>query len=167
MATPVRLLGDGEQVVLTRRTHVKVLFLPILGALVLLALTVVVVRLLPDDLGVGRLIAGLVGVVLALIVVLPALLRWAFTSYTVTNRRLITRTGVFNKRGHDIPLSRINDVGFDHGLIDRLFGCGTLVIESAGERGQVLLNDVAGVEDMHRALGELLYGGDGVPESGR
>ncbi|MDX6321506.1 MAG: hypothetical protein QOF52_1364, partial [Propionibacteriaceae bacterium] len=47
------------------------------------------------------------------------------------------------------------------------FGCGTLVIESAGERGQVLLNDVAGVEDMHRALGELLYGGDGVPESGR
>ena len=91
----------------------------------------------------------------------------AFTSYTVTNRRLITRTGEFNKRGHDIPLSRINDVGFDHGLIDRMFGCGTLVIESAGERGQVLLIDVAGVADMHRALGELLYGGDGLPESGR
>lgn len=167
MATPVRLLGDGEVVVLTRRTHVKVLFLPILGALVLLALTVVVIAFLPDGLGLGMLIAGIVGGLLTLIVLLPPLLRWVCTSYTVTNRRLITRTGVFNKRGHDIPLSRINDVGFDHGLIDRMFGCGTLVIESAGERGQVLLNDVAGVEDMHRALGELLYGGDGVPESGR
>ena len=167
MATPVRLLGDGEVVVLTRRTHVKVLFLPILGALVLVALTILLIVFLPDELGLGRLIGGIVGGVLALIVLLPPLLRWACTSYTVTNRRLITRTGVFNKRGHDIPLSRINDVGFDHGLIDRLFGCGTLVIESAGERGQVLLNDVAGVEDMHRALGELLYGGDGVPESGR
>ena len=167
MAKPVRLLGDGEVVVLTRRTHVKVLFLPILGALVLLALTVVVVVFLPAGLGLGAVIAGIVGAVLALVVVLPPLLRWAGTTYTVSNRRLITRTGVFNKRGHDIPLSRINDVGFDHGLIDRLFGCGTLVIESAGERGQVLLNDVAGVEDMHRALGELLYRGDGVPESGR
>jgi uncharacterized membrane protein YdbT with pleckstrin-like domain len=167
MATPVRLLGDGEEVVLTRRTHVKVLFLPILGALVLAALTVLVVGFLPDGLGVGRLVAGIVGGLLVLFVLLPPLLRGACTSYTVTNRRLITRTGVFTKRGHDIPLSRINDVGFDHGLIDRMFGCGTLVIESAGERGQVLLNDVAGVEDMHRALGELLYGGDGVPESGR
>jgi uncharacterized membrane protein YdbT with pleckstrin-like domain len=167
MATPVRLLGDGEVVVLTRRTHVKVVFLPILGALVLLALTILSIVFLPDGLGLGRVIAGIVGGVLALIVVLPPLLRWACTSYTLTNRRLITRTGVFNKRGHDIPLSRINDVGFDHGLIDRMLGCGTLVIESAGERGQVLLNDVAGVEDMHRALGELLYGGDGVPESGR
>ena len=167
MATPVRLLGDGEEVVLTRRTHVKVLFLPILAALVLLALAIVAIVLLPDDLGFGKLVAGVVGGVLVLAVLLPPLLRWACTSYTVTNRRLITRTGVFNKRGHDIPLSRINDVGFDHGLVDRMLGCGTLVIESAGERGQVLLNDVAGVEDMHRALGELLYGGDGVPESGR
>ena len=165
MAT--NLLGDGEEVVLTRRTHVKVLFLPILGALVLLALTILVIAFLPDKLGLGMVIAGIVGAVLVLVVLLPPLLRWAFTSYTVTNRRLITRTGVFNKRGHDIPLSRINDVGFDHGLIDRMFGCGTLVIESAGERGQVLLNDVAGVADMHRALGELLYGGDGLPESGR
>jgi uncharacterized membrane protein YdbT with pleckstrin-like domain len=165
MAT--KLLGDGEVVVLTRRTHVKILFLPILAALVLLALTIVVIVFLPDGLVLGKAIAGMVGGVLMLIVVLPPLLQWACTSYTVTNRRLITRTGVLNKRGHDIPLARINDVGFDHGLIDRMFGCGTLVIESAGERGQVLLSDVAGVEDMHRALGELLYGGDGVPDSGR
>lgn len=160
-------LGDGEVVVLTRRTHIKMMFLPILGALILVALTVLVILFLPDELGLGKLIAGIVGGVLALIVLLPPLMQWACTTYTVTNRRLITRTGVFNKRGHDIPLSRIHDVGFDHGLVDRILGCGTLVIESAGERGQVRLSDVSRVKDMHRALGELLYGGDGVPESGR
>jgi hypothetical protein len=29
-----------------------------------------------------------------------------------------------------IPLSRVGDVGFEHSLLDRMFGCGTLVIES-------------------------------------
>jgi uncharacterized membrane protein YdbT with pleckstrin-like domain len=161
------ILGDGEVVVLTRRTHIKIVFLPILAALILVALTILVIAFLPTELGLGKFIAGVVGAVLVLVVLLPPLLQWACTTYTVTNRRLITRTGVFNKRGHDIPLARIHDVGFDHGLVDRMLGCGTLVIESAGERGQVRLVDVSRVKDMHRALGELLYGGDGVPESGR
>jgi membrane protein YdbS with pleckstrin-like domain len=167
MATSVGLLGDGEVVVLTRRTHIKMMFLPILGALILIALTVLLILFLPDGLVLGKFIAGLVGGALVLIVLIPPLMQWACTTYTFTDRRLITRSGVIVRRGHDMPLARISDIAYEFGPIDRMLGCGTLVIESAGERGQVRLSDVSRVKDMHRALGELLYGGDGVPESGR
>ena len=31
-------------------------------------------------------------------------LRWLTTTYTVTNRRLITRPGILTAQGHDIPM---------------------------------------------------------------
>ena len=48
---------------------------------------------------------------------------------------------------------------FEHGLIDRILGCGTLHIESAGERGQVVLPDVPHVEHVHLQMSDLLFGG--------
>lgn len=160
MGIPRELLGDGERVVVSRRTHIKVLTAPMLLCVLVIAAAVVTTILAPDG-PIVSLVISLVALVIVLVVLLPKLARWATTSYTVTDRRLITRQGVFDKRGHDIPLSRIDDVGFEHSVLDRMFGCGTLVIESAGQRGQVVLNDVSGVESMHRALAELLYGADG------
>jgi len=40
-------------------------------------------------------------------------------------------------------------------VIERVLGCGTLVVESAGERGQLTLDDVPGVENVQRRLYEL------------
>ena len=76
-------------------------------------------------------------------------LRWLTTTYTVTDRRLITRTGMLSRRGHDIPLPRISDVAYEHGLVDRMLGCGTLVISDASERGRVRLPDIPHVEQVH------------------
>jgi hypothetical protein len=62
---------------------------------------------------------------------------------------------------------RINDVSYEHGLIDRVLGCGTLHIESAGERGQVVLPDVPHVEHVHLQMSDLLFGGpEGKPGDG-
>jgi uncharacterized membrane protein YdbT with pleckstrin-like domain len=83
-------------------------------------------------------------------------LNWLGASYTVTNYRVITREGVFTRLGHDIPLRRINDVSYEHGLMDRVLGCGTLVIAAASERGEVVLPDVPAVEQLHLRLTELL-----------
>ncbi|MDX6239121.1 MAG: hypothetical protein QOG10_3936, partial [Kribbellaceae bacterium] len=94
-------------------------------------------------------------------------LNWLFSTYTVTNRRLITRHGILTRTGRDIPLMRINDVSYEHGLLDRMLGCGTLQIESAGERGQVILPDVPHVEHVHLRMSDLLFGGpDGKPGDG-
>ena len=87
----------------------------------------------------GRIAILAVGVVILAAFALKPFLNWFFSTYTVTNRRLITRHGILTRTGRDIPLMRINDVSYEHGLIDRILGCGTLHIESAGERGQVVL----------------------------
>jgi uncharacterized membrane protein YdbT with pleckstrin-like domain len=81
---------------------------------------------------------------------------WRTTHYVLTNERVIVRSGVVSRSGRDIPLSRVNDVSFSHGIIDRMLGCGTLTIESAGERGQMVLNDVPGVEKIQSVIYELV-----------
>ncbi len=82
---------------------------------------------------------------------------WLTATYTITTRRLITRHGVITRRGHDIPLTRISDVAYEKDLIDRLLGCGTLVISDASTHGQVALPDIPRVEDVQRKLNDLLH----------
>jgi membrane protein YdbS with pleckstrin-like domain len=55
-----------------------------------------------------------------------------------------------------VPLSRINDTNFEHSLLERMLGCGSLVISSAGERGQVTLRDVPHVQKVQRQINELV-----------
>ena len=84
-------------------------------------------------------------------------------TYTVTNRRLITRQGLIARKGHDIPLMRISDVAYDQGLLDRVLGCGTLVISDASTHGSVRLHDIPHVEVVQRRLTELLDHSAGSP----
>jgi hypothetical protein len=54
-----------------------------------------------------------------------------------------------------MPLTRLNDVSFQHTVWERMLGCGTLVVESAGERGQLTLTDIPKVELVQRTLYRL------------
>jgi hypothetical protein len=47
-------------------------------------------------------------------------------------------------------------VSFEKGLLDRLLGAGRLVVESAGEHGQILLNDIPHVEQVQGTLFRLV-----------
>lgn len=158
MGIPPRLLGDGEYVVAGTRTHVKALLRPILLFILISGVAGFLVPLVPAD---PPLLVWLIALVAAAAVaywVLWPVLDWLSASYTVTNRRLITRQGVLTRVGHDIPLHRIHDVSYEHGLVDRALGCGTLVVSAASERGQVVLPDVPNVEQLHLTMAELLTG---------
>jgi membrane protein YdbS with pleckstrin-like domain len=155
-----KLLNEGERVVWSTRTHVKALLAP---ALVLIVAAGVggYLSSLPDS---HRkiwltLIWVVAGVVIAVYSLWP-FLRWFTTTYTVTNRRLTTHSGVISRTGHDIPLARISDVSYEKGLLDRLLGCGTLVVSDASEQGRVALHDVPRVEKLQLQLSDLLFHGD-------
>lgn len=162
-------LGEDEELVLLLRPHVKVLAAPVVILVLLAAATGVLLALVPD----GAVHAWLTGAVLVVAGVI--LLRWVLwpfvvwrtTTYAVTTRRLVTRRGVFNRSGHDMPLTRLNDVSFEHNLIERMIGCGTLVVESAGERGQLVFGDVPKVELVQRTLYELSDAARGAEILGR
>ena len=47
-------------------------------------------------------------------------IRWFTTTFTLTTKRIITRHGIINKKGHDLPITRISDVAMDRDFIDRM-----------------------------------------------
>ncbi|MDQ1482639.1 MAG: hypothetical protein QOF35_715 [Actinomycetota bacterium] len=154
-----KLLSDGEHVVLSVRSHGKVLIGPVAVLILVVAGVITASTLWPNQTAAG-VIAALVGVpVLFLWSVVP-FLRWLTSTYTVTNRRLITRHGILTRSGRDIPLFRINDVAYEKGLIDRLLGCGTLIISDATEKAGVVLPDIPNVEQVHLQISDLLFAKD-------
>ena len=94
--------------------------------------------------------------VVVIIFVAVPLLRWRTTSYELTNRRLRLRAGILSRTGRDFPLTRISDVSFAQGLLDRLLGCGRLVVESPGEHGQLVLTEIPHVQDVQATLFQLV-----------
>ncbi len=156
-----RLLNADESVVVSTRTHGKALLGPLL-VLILLASVAGVLGTFTSGAGKAQplLVAVIWGVaaVAALFWVVRPFLDWLTTTYTVTDQRLITRRGVLSRRGHDIPLSRISDVAYERGLLDRMLGCGTLLVSVASEQ-RVVLHDIPHVEQVHLKIQDLLYDG--------
>lgn len=161
-------LTEGEHIVLSLRTHLKALFSALIWGLLLLAAFLVIWWVMRDrdGYGVAVWVAGAVALALSVWLVLAPLLRWATERYTVTNRRVSHRHGVITRRGRDIPLHRINDISMERGPLDRLLGCGTLVISDATQQHGMILNDVPDVERVHVRLQELLYASDDGSDDG-
>ena len=162
MAFPSNLLNPGEHVVVSTRTHVKALVLPGLVVLAALVLALFLTGLVDD----GAVRIGVWVLFLAVLVwfLVGPFLRWATTTYTFTNRRFIKRSGFISKEGRTIPLNRISGVDFEIGVIDRVFGCGTLVVSDASTDGSVELSDIPDVEKVQLQVSDELHrlagGGD-------
>ena len=152
-----KLLGKNEHVILHLRTHIKALIPNIVANIVIVVAAVLAYVYLPLD---WRPTSGWVILAVTITLVLTfgvwPWLNWLTSTYTVTNRRLITRTGVLTKTGHDIPLTRISDVSYEHSLLDRMFGCGTLVLQTSAS-DPLYLNDIPKVEKVHVMLTDLLF----------
>jgi uncharacterized membrane protein YdbT with pleckstrin-like domain len=163
VAIPSKLLNEGERVVVSTRTHVKVL----VGALLVLLVTVfvtgflaaVVQKKVDDDLARTVCWVALALAVAFVVIryVLVPFVRWYTTTYTFTDRRFMQRSGLIAKEGRTIPLNRISGVDFEIGLVDRMFGCGTLVVSDASEQGRVPLKDIPHVEEVQRLVAEELH----------
>ena len=155
MAFPSKLLNPGEHVVVSTRSHVKALIGPVLVGVLLVAAVVVLSRL--TDSTVAGAVAGVVAVLVLLWFVVRPVVAWLTTTYTFTNRRFVKRSGFIAKEGRTIPLNRISGVDFQIGVIDRIFGCGTLVVSDASTAGSVLLHDIPDVEQVQLQVSDELH----------
>ncbi len=159
---PARLLNEGEHVVVSTRTHVKALFWPAV-VLVAVAFGSAYLAAKADDWvgdeagGVLRIVLAVLAVVVLVWYVVRPFVRWLTTTYTFTNRRFVSRSGFISREGRTIPLNRISGVDFEIGVVDRLFGCGTLVVSDASESGRVELPDVPAVERVQMAVAAELH----------
>ena len=108
---------------------------------------------------------GLVALLAAAIWFGIPVLRWRTTVYEVTSRRLRLREGILSRSGRDFPLNRISDVSFSQDLLDRMFGCGRLIVESPGEMGRLVLTEIPDVRRVQAVLFQLV--GDEEAKAGR
>lgn len=159
MAISEKYLNEGEQVLVSTRTHVKALFVPLLVLVVLVAAVVAISRVAPT--GTAGTVVGVVTGVVSLAVfvwwVLRPFVAWLTTSYTFTDRRFVTRSGFIATEGRSIPLNRISGIDFEIGLVDRLFGCGTLVVTDASAGGHERVHDIPQVERVNLVVAEQLH----------
>ncbi len=153
MAYPDELLVPGEEIIMHKHPHWKMLILPVLVLLVVVA----VVSYLAAVIGaqswspVARLVLAVIGLGLVVRCTLVPVIRWRTTHFVVTNRRVLVREGLITRRGMDIPMRRITGVEFRQGILERLLGVGTLVIESPSEDA-LEFRDIPGVESAHALL---------------
>ena len=148
MAYPRRLLTDGEEVVREFRPHWRLLVIPVLWVLLGLAVVVVTWNNAPENGAFDWIVTGAV-VVAALRLAFYPFISWWFTSYVLTNERLIRRSGVLSRAGQEIQLESINDVRFTQYVFERVLRSGDVVVESAGEKGQSTFADIPEPEDFH------------------
>ena len=105
----------------------------------------------PENDAFDWIVTGAVVVALLRLAFYP-FISWWFTSYVLTNERLIRRSGVLSRAGLEIPLENINDVRFTQSIFERVLRSGDVVVESAGEKGQSKFADIPEPEDFHSLI---------------
>ncbi|MDR1393347.1 MAG: PH domain-containing protein [Bifidobacteriaceae bacterium] len=156
-------LAAGEYVIFHARGHWKVLVAPVLVFLVAVGgWAACWVYAIPDESGWNwaRWAVSVLAAVPVLIWTAAPFVRWACRTDTLTNYRLISREGVFNREGRDIPMDRVHAVSYRQNFIERVLGAGTLHVQTAAQQSDVALDDVAHVKKRQLQINEQLLDRD-------
>jgi uncharacterized membrane protein YdbT with pleckstrin-like domain len=78
-------------------------------------------------------------------------IQWQTTRFAITDQRVAYQSGIFRRRGVSIPLNRINNVNFEQSFIARILNNGIVTIESAGQTGDSVFENIPDPERV-RAL---------------
>ncbi|MER6943357.1 PH domain-containing protein [Nonomuraea sp. NPDC000554] len=159
MTIPDHHLTQGERRIRSFHPHWKRLVVPFI-ALVLIAVAAGAgLYLVPGDWEYAfyaRLAVGVIALLLLTVWSFVPYLQWKNTGYVLTSHRFTISTGVLNKSTDEIPMTKVNTVSSDQTFVERLFGCGTLTVESAGDRGQIVLRDIPHIQEVRTDLFRLV-----------
>jgi hypothetical protein len=97
---------------------------------------------------------------------LLVILRFAWKLYewwdellVVTDKRFVLATGVFTTRIAMMPLTKVTDLTYERSASGRMFGYGTVVVESAGQfQAFNRIDHLPEPELIYDAISELVFG---------
>jgi membrane protein YdbS with pleckstrin-like domain len=89
-------------------------------------------------------------VVLALVIgaIAVRVLQHLFTSYILTNRRLIVEDSLVSRAQKSLPLEKIQGISYRQNFLERIFGLGTVMLAANGESGPIHLHDIKNYIDL-------------------
>lgn len=130
-------LVPGETVLRRMRPHWITLILPVFSFIVLTIMYTWLLGLIGNlnepFRNILQWVVGLIVLALFLRWVVKTFIWWATTKYLFTNKRIVTRTGLIRVEGESIALNKIQSIQFEKTLLERIFGSGSLIVESAAE----------------------------------
>ena len=92
----------------------------------------------------GLLAAAFVAI--ALVAFLARRIRANMDEFVVTNRRVIRKVGLVAREIQQAPLEKIQDITIEQGVLGRMLGYGTVIVETASEKGMLVFPAIAGPE---------------------
>jgi uncharacterized membrane protein YdbT with pleckstrin-like domain len=150
-----KFLHDGEELVMTRRPHIKALFGAIFLTVVAIAGGVAAAFLLNprrgDQNGWINWASAIIPVLFSLFL-LGRWLTWRSNALVLTSQRLISRKGFIAKTSMEIPLDRINNISCSQSVGERVTGSGDLLIESGGEDGRAVFANMSRPAEIQREV---------------
>ena len=156
MPFPRRLLIEGEELVLDLRPHWIALVGPAIATVAILVGMIVLYQVFDER--ILDVVVGIAGTLLLLAYPVRRLVDWLTSHFVVTSDRIIHRRGFIAKYSMEVPLEAINDVRFEQGILDRMIGAGTLIVQSASEAGRQMFDHIRRPEEVQRTIyhqGEL------------
>jgi uncharacterized membrane protein YdbT with pleckstrin-like domain len=165
MPYPKNLVNEGENVALDLRPHWWYFSKHILTGIPLFIVLILVLRLNGTARDAAGVIIGVVAVAWV-IWLLVKFLQWTRTYFVVTDQRVVYRTGVFARHGVEIPLERISNLNFHQGMFERMIGAGDLEIQSAGDQGTTLFENVRHPDGVQQEIYRQMEG-DAKRDAGR
>jgi membrane protein YdbS with pleckstrin-like domain len=162
MAYPEHLLARGEQVVLHKHPHWKVLVLPAIAFIIAIGGGAAFIAWVTNWQNSGfqthaPWIIGtvIVAVLLLIFFVLVPFLRWSTEHFVISTGHVFFRTGILRRREHQIPLARIQNMETEVGFWGRVLGYGTLIVESAADQ-PLAFDNVASLPKVQATLNQLI-----------
>jgi len=155
---PDEYLLPTERRVIRVRRHWSVVAWDVFEAAALLTVAILLSSLLSPDAWLFQNILWYAG--------LLVVARFAYTLYewwdeqlVVTDKRFVLITGVLTTRVAMMPLSKVTDLTYERSMTGRLFGYGTVVVESAGQiQAFNRIDYLPQPERVYDAISELVFG---------
>jgi uncharacterized membrane protein YdbT with pleckstrin-like domain len=85
-----------------------------------------------------------------------------FTKATIAGDKLRYEVGAFSKSTRNISLPKVQDVRVDQSMTQRMFGVGTLSVETAGEASRLIIHNI---DAPQKVADEILAASHAAPPS--
>ena len=155
---PDEYLLPTERRVIRVRRHWSFVAWDVFEAAALLAVAVMISYLLPGN---SVLFENLLWYAALLVVLRFAyvVVDWWVERIVVTDKRFMLITGVFTTRVAMMPIGKVTDLTYERSATGRMFGYGTLVVESAGQiQALNRIEFLPHPEKVYDAISELVFG---------
>jgi len=86
------------------------------------------------------------------------LLSWKYTSYIITNTKIISKKGIIRKKRSSIHFDRIQNIGVSQGITERIIASGDIEIYSGHDFTTMRLYDVPNPDEVEDLINRAIEG---------